>query len=152
MELVINNKKYIVEYSFEAALYEDCVTAAFNIFGGVFMAEAAQDMQKVIGNVANLPKKVVTLFYAGLLENNPVEDEQEAKGLLKQYFKEHKGEDGADFYGMIAKIGEQMREDGFFKQIGLEAMMTAAAEEMKKVPQDHKRKEKRQKQPRVLQN
>lgn len=136
MNMKIGNKDYKLEYTFEAALHEDCVEKVMNLFGGMAQAHENANNKEMIKEIAVMPGTVLTMFYAGLLENNPVASEDEAKGLLKQYFKENPDAEDANFYGMATAIIGQMEEDGFFKQIGL------ATEEKSQpmAPQDHKKK------------
>ena len=136
MVLKIGEKDYKLEYTFEAALNEECIEKTISMFGG--MADASKNMNNkdMLKEIASMPKTVVSLFYAGLLEHNPVETENDAKALLKQYFKENHEAKDANFYGMATAIIGQMEEDGFFKQIGL----VKPEEEEQKIPQDHKKK------------
>lgn len=144
MKLKIGEKDYELEYTFEAVLYEKCVEKIVELFGSVAAANevangkaddgAAKDALK---QMVGIPRTTITLFYAGLLENNPVETEDAAKALLKQYFKENPDAENGNFYGMMTAIMGQMDEDGFFKQIGL---TSEEAESQPKVPQDHKSK------------
>ena len=82
---------------------------------------------------SEIPDTVITAFYAGLMENNPVLNKVEAKKLLKAYFKENP--DHASFFDAYEMIRECMEEDGFFKLTGLDsvqAAMNRAEEEMQK--------------------
>ncbi|MEI1255979.1 hypothetical protein V8Q34_14645 [Blautia sp. JLR.GB0024] len=141
MVLKIGEKDYKLEYTFEAALNEECIEKTISMFGG--MADASKNMNNkdMLKEIASMPKTVVSLFYAGLLEHNPVETENDAKALLKQYFKENYEAKDANFYGMATAIIGQMEEDGFFKQIGLvKPEEEEQDEEEQKIPQDHKKK------------
>ena len=144
MNLKIGEKDYKLEYTFEAVLYEKCIEKIVDLFGSIAVAEVAEEdkanesvTKDALKQMVGFPRTVITLFYAGLLENNPVETEEEAKTLLKQYFKENPDADAGNFYGMMSAILEQMEEDGFFKQIGL---MDGPQKNQPKSPQDHKLK------------
>lgn len=145
MILSIGKKKYVLEYTFEAVLYERCIEKVVELFGSIAAANEVVDGNETIENViqdsikqmASIPRTTITLFYAGLLENNPVETEDDAKELLKQYFKENPDAENSTFYGMLTSIIGQMDEDGFFKQLGL---IGEEPENQPKVPQDHKPK------------
>lgn len=136
MNIKIGDKEYKLEYSFEAALYEECVGKVMNLFGGMAEAQNAKDNKEMIKEISAMPGTVVTMFYAGLLEHNPVDTEKDAKALLKQYFKENPEVKDASFYGMATTLIAQMEKDGFFKQIGL---MPEETESQPKVPQDHRK-------------
>ncbi|WP_024295055.1 hypothetical protein [Lacrimispora indolis] len=157
--LTIGGKDYKVEFSFEAAEYKDCVDSIFKVISGSYiMKNGPTDENEKISvatailngtsdMVSDIPKIAVTALYAGLLENNPVENEQAAKALFKQFVKENPDDECASFWGMYDFLRDCMEEDGFFKLTGMDkviAQMSEAAEEQKsksgKIPQDHKRK------------
>ena len=99
-----------------------------------------------IKNFSDLPRRVLTLFYAGLLEHHGAEGDgrvmskKAAKKLLSDYFREHKDEETGNFYGMMNLIITQMGEDGFFELAGLNNMFKTADKKNPKQPQDHKKK------------
>ena len=140
--LTIGGKEYQIEFSFDAAEKKAEMAEA--------MIDGTADM---ISDMASLS---ITCFYAGLLENNPVEDEKVARQLFKQFVKENPDDDRASFLGMYEFLKGCMEEDGFFKLTGLdkylkdmsEAMEKAAKEAEKgteqsalpKVPTDRKKK------------
>lgn len=143
MLLKIGGKDYKLEYTFEAVLHEKCVEKVVELFGSIAAANEAEEgtvsesiAKDAFKQMVGIPKTAITLFYAGLLEHNPVETEEDAKALLKQYFKENPEAEYATFYGMLTGILGQMEEDGFFKQIGL----VEEPESQPKEPQDHKKK------------
>lgn len=134
MKLNIREKEYILEYTFEAVASEDCIQKTLDMFSILENNEIA------IGEkMSTLPNTVISLFYAGLLENHAdeVKDERVARQLLKEYMKENKDDENATFYGVLMQIVEQMGIDGFFKQIGLGK---TSPKKEPKTPQDRKRK------------
>lgn len=144
MKLRIGEKDYELEYTFEAVLYERCIEKIVELFGSIAAANEVASgktdegvTKDALKQMVGIPRTTITLFYAGLLENNPVETEDAAKALLKQYFKENPDAENGNFYGMMTAIMGQMDEDGFFKQIGL---ISEEPESQPKVPQDHKKK------------
>lgn len=148
MKLIIENKPYEIEFTYAAAMYEDCVDGMFKFIGGAVSGAVNKRISSVFKSLVGTPKLTVTLFYAGLMEHNPVESEKEAFELLKKYFYENKGKKDANFGGMFVELTKQMETDGFLDLIGLtEAMnqLTESAnkqtEEMAKkvVPMDHQK-------------
>lgn len=123
--LTIGGKDYKIEYSFEAAEYKNCVDKAFKVISGAYMVRHGSfdedDKPGMMGilidgtadMVSDLPTMVLSFLYAGLLENNPVADEQEAKALFKQFIKENSEDDRASFYGMFEFLKQCMEDDGF---------------------------------------
>lgn len=142
----IGGKEYKLEYSFEASMYSDCVTAMITILQNM----GSGDPHDIIESMGDLPRTAVTLFYAGLLEHHGIEGDNtvrnmaDAKRLAKQYILEQ-GENG-NFYTLLTLCVDQMGEDGFFKLVGLEELMSEDQTEEEIMPkpipqpQDHKKK------------
>lgn len=134
MKLIIGEKEYTLEYTFEAVASEDCVKKAVELLTSLDDKE-----KKLSEQIGMMPNTVISLFHGGLLENHSeeVQCEKDARELLKQYMKENKGDNEATFYGVMMKIIEQMGEDGFLAQIGLGE---TSPKKEQKTPQDRKRK------------
>lgn len=152
--LNIGGKEYKLEYSFEAAEHRDTVQKMFNVLSGAYLVRsgitgeekkdevAGAMIDGVSAMVADIPHIVKTAFYSGLLENNPV-SEDEAVSLMKQYMKENK----IGYNKLYEEIKSCMEDDGFFDLSGLTDMIqsmnknmtTAAKEKAMKAPQDHKK-------------
>lgn len=99
-------------------------------FGETFRIDHFAIKGGLIIKTSEMPNTVLTAFYAGLLENNAVMNEKEAGKLLKQYFKEHAGDETATFPGFFNFIKECMEDDGFFKLSGLDKMIENQAKAM----------------------
>ena len=155
----IGDKEYTLEFTFEAAECRGLVQSMFNILSGAYILRnaggaVAGDLSKEEENatafrcmvdgssemVADIPHICRVGFYAGLLENNEV-SEDEAKELMKQYMKENK----ISFHGMYELLKQCMEDDGFFDLSGLREMSESMNEEMEekitKIPQDHRKKQ-----------
>lgn len=145
LELRIGNKDYKIEYTIEASLYKDCTEQITTLMSEMFSPEENKGIKDVISTMTNIPQTTLTMFYAGLLENHgedgdgSVQSISDAKKLIKQYMSEHKDDETGNFFGVMKLLIEQMGEDGFFKQIGLEQVAEVPTKEVKK-PQDHKKK------------
>ena len=151
--LEINGKEYKLEFTIEASLYKDCTEKVAGFMSNVASAEDEEDKKKdnkskikeLISTMSDIPQTTLTMFYAGLLEHHGEDGDQtvmslhDAKKLIKQYFKEHENDETGNFYGVMQILLEQMAEDGFFKQIGLEQIAEQTTQEVK-TPQYHKRK------------
>lgn len=142
--LTIGGKDYKFEYSIEASLYKDCAEKVTGVIFGTAMS--ANDVQKMISQMADIPSIALTLFYAGLLEYHGAEGDgsvnniSDAKKLLRQYFAEHKEDGTGNFYGILNMCIDQMIEDNFFEQIGLGNMTEEVEAPKAKTPTDHKKK------------
>lgn len=149
--LNINGKDYTLEYSFMAAEHNETVQKMFNVVSGAYLIKRADlvgeskeqmAMAMLDGTgemVADIPHIVKTAFYSGLLENHDV-SEEDAYDLMKQYMKENK----ISFRKLFDDIKTCMEDDGFFDLSGLTEMMEemnkSVQEQVKKKPQDHKKK------------
>ena len=147
--ITVNGNEYKLEFGFEAAECKDFIKKMFDVVSGAILVKNAQDMSKPTsedmidgsGNmIAELPHICVTAFYAGLLENNPV-PQDEAKTLMKAYMKENK----LSFKMLYEELRQCMEDDGFFDLSGLREMSESMNEEMEekitKIPQDHRKKQ-----------
>lgn len=165
MEFNVGDKKYVLEYTFEAAENQKCVDAMTDIFGGAMMTKIdetkseALQIRDFLMTISDLPRMAMDMFYAGLLENHgedgdgTITSRLDAKRLYKQFCKENPEDAMAtSYYGLITVISTQMEEDGFFKRTGMGDIldnMNSAAEKAKKPrkqPQDHKKKQPTKKQ------
>lgn len=147
--ITVNGNEYKLEFSFEAVEHKELVKKMFDIVSGAIFVKSAKDLSKPTsedmidgsGNmIAELPHICVTAFYAGLLENNPV-PQDEAKTLMKAYMKENK----LSFKMLYEELRQCMEDDGFFDLSGLREMSESMNEEMEekitKIPQDHRKKQ-----------
>lgn len=143
MVLNIKGKDYTFEFTIEASLYNKCTESIAGLFADLSIAQEEQDIKKTISSLGNLPQTTLTMFYAGLMEyhSDEITSIDDAKNLLRDYFKEHKEDGKGNFYEVMQLMLEQMENDGFFEQIGLTQMLTEEnqVKEVKK-PQDHKKK------------
>ena len=147
--ITVNGSEYKLEFSFEAVEHKELVKKMFDIVSGAIFVKSAKDLSKPTsedmidgsGNmIAELPHICVTAFYAGLLENNPV-PQDEAKTLMKAYMKENK----LSFKMLYEELRQCMEDDGFFDLSGLREMSESMNEEMEEkitnIPQDHRKKQ-----------
>lgn len=147
--ITVNGKDYKLEYSFMAAEHKDTVQKMFNVVSGAYIVKRANAIKEedaaeamIEGTsemVADIPHIVKTAFYSGLLENENV-SEDKAYEIMKAYMKENK----ISYRKLFDDIKECMEDDGFFDLSGLTEMLNemnkSVEENMKKIPQDHKRK------------
>lgn len=142
--LTIGGNEYKVEFSFEAAEYKDCVDKVFKVVSGGYIMKrgitgkedksemATAIMDGTADMFSDMASLSITCLYAGLLENNPVEDEKAARALFKQFVKENPDDERATFPGMYEFLKKCMEEDGFFKLTGLDKYLKDMSEAMEK--------------------
>lgn len=126
----IGEKEISLEFTFAAAECKSLVQNMFNVASGAYIVKNSLSESQKGGNaaasiidgtsemVADIPKICRVAFYAGMLENNPV-NEDEAKELMKQYMKENK----LSFYRLFEDLKKYMEEDGFFDLSGITEML-----------------------------
>lgn len=147
LTLNIGGKDYNIEFTIEASLYNECTEKVTNLMVSIGEAQDKADIKSVLSSMSDIPQTTLTMFYAGLLEHHgadvgdgAIASIRDAKLLIRKYFDEHKEDDKGNFYSVMEMLIEQMGEDGFFRQIGLEQMMKKGSQKPVKVPQDHKKK------------
>lgn len=149
----IAGKDYKFEFTIEASLYNECTEKVTGLMFALSGSDGKEDIKDILSSLADIPQTTLTMFYAGLLEHHgedgdgTILDKKDAKKLIKQYFEEHKEDGTGNFYGVMLEMIACMKDDDFFKQIGLDKMMTQEEEEQAeaqkkepKKPQDHKKK------------
>ena len=93
----VNEKEYVLEFSFEAAERKEVVQDMFNILSGTYIIKNASRSKSagaamlngVTEMVADIPRIAREAFYVGLLENQNL-SAAEAKEVMKSYMKENK--------------------------------------------------------------
>ena len=139
----IGENEYTLEFTFEAAEHKELVQAMLEMMSGAYfakkgLAEEEEDKNKKVAMaaamidgasemVADVPRVCRIAFYAGLLENNPVK-EDEARAFMKQYMKEN----NLSFSKLFEDLKKCMEDDGFFDLSGIKDMiqqMNSAAQE-----------------------
>lgn len=112
MNITVNGKEYILEYTFEAAECHECIDAAMDIFGGMMTAKIdskhSEEMQvrDFLMSLSDLPRMAMDMFYAGLLENHgtgpdgdgTITSRADARCLYKQFCKENPEDERATSY------------------------------------------------------
>ena len=135
----INETEYVLEYSFKAVEHKETVQKMFNVMSGAYLVKDADPETAETGKgtalatmingvsemIADVPHIVKCAFYAGLLENHAL-SEEEAYQLMKQYMKENK----YSFNKLFEDIKACMEDDGFFDLSGLNDMMEKMSQNM----------------------
>ena len=125
--IIVNEKEYKLEFTFEAAEHKELVQKMFNIITGAYLVRGDNITTSLIDGsadmISDIPQVCKIAFYAGLLENNPLSAD-EAKTLMKIYMKDSK----LSYRGLFEELKQCMEDDGFFDLSGL----TEAINEMNK--------------------
>lgn len=146
-KITIGEKEYTFKFSVGASLYNECTEAILDslISGGKVQGYAqVNDYDSAINNlvtsISDIPKKALTLFYAGLIEyhgtgrngDGTVKSIEDAQEILVEYIGENIGEDGKAKVTMASVFRQMMDiigDDNFFEIAGinetLEQMMAS---------------------------
>lgn len=134
--ITVSGKEYKIEFTIEASLYNECVTKTIDLMSNIFITaedNTPEGIKELLKSLSDIPYTTLVMFYAGLLEYHAdeIQSLNDAKALVKVFMRENKDNDEySNFYGIMQMLLECMSDDGFFKQIGLEQMMTQAEEEV----------------------
>lgn len=138
--VTINGKEYKIEFSIEASLYEDCSGCIMDYFINAGLIDGAAqtgDTDRAVDSfkkaLTSIPQRALTLFYAGLMENQPEITKERAKFLLKEYIKES----GKSFSDVLNEMLKCVEEDSFFEMIGLDKMFQNQESNTKKKKEEH---------------
>lgn len=135
----IGDKDYKIEFTIEASLFNECTEKVTGLMYAMSEAGNAENIKNMISSMSDIPQTTLTMFYAGLLEHHgedgdkSVLSKNDAKKLIKQYFKEHSEDETGNFYGFMEILIGQMVDDGFFNQIGLVQVANQTKEQKKTV-------------------
>ena len=147
-----NNKEYKLEFSYEAAECKELVQKMFNVRSGAYLVSESDNLEKdpsvldmlkgTVSMISDIPSICRIGFYAGLLENNQV-TEEESKDIMKSFMKEN----NISYRKLYDELNKCMEDDGFFDLSGITEAVTeifGEQEEQKpkkttKTPQDHKK-------------
>ena len=163
-KITIDGKEYTIEFSIEATLYNECTESVMAFFIAPQAIESQVEnsteeneatrfengIKRSISEMADVPQKALTLFYAGLLEHHgtdsgdgSVKSVKDAKKLLVTYMREN---ENVNLYDVLTDMINEMGNDNFFDKSGLSKMMENMNKEAEKQtkqlkqPQDHKKK------------
>lgn len=130
-KFTVDGTEYKLEFSFEAAMDNNCVQKMFEMLTGAYIyksipgsptAEITENMG-IIATVegfsrmfADTPMVCRIAFRAGLRENHPDLSDSEATELMKRYMKNKK----FGFNDLFNDLVECMEKDGFFKLTNLD--------------------------------
>lgn len=152
--ITIDKKEYIVEFSIEATLYNECTEKIMDMITNVGVAQATMEsddisnedktdtaIRTVISNTADIPQRALILFYAGLLEHHgtdngdgSVRSKNDAKRLLTAYLRENEGK---SLYDVMNEMTEEIINDHFFEMIGVDKVMNNANQQFQETTESH---------------
>lgn len=129
-KISINEKEYVLEYSFEAVEHQSVLQ---ELFDAMFGSHMLCDVSVLISDVPHIVKYA---FYAGLMENQEI-SEEEAYQLMKRYLKENK----CSFNQLLEVITQCMEDDGFFQSSEKEPYIEERLSESNRISSQNENKE-----------
>lgn len=143
--ITVNEKEYVLEFSFEAAERKEVVQDMFNILSGTYIIKNASSgksagtamLNGVTEMVADIPRIAREAFLAGLLENHKL-SAAEAKEVMKSYMKEN----NLTYNDLFEETKTCMEDDGFFDLSGITKMIQTMNQSIEKVKPEKKGKKK----------
>lgn len=140
--LKIKEKEYKVKFGYNSFCDTDLMertTTLLKIFQG---AEVEDDRDvSAAGKIKDLFTCVRDLLFVGFEKYNPVENLKQIGDLLDDYHDEAK-EEKRGILDLFTKLTEELMNEGFLADL-MASMEEAAEKEMPKMPQDHKKPQKK---------
>ena len=141
----VNEKEYVLEFSFEAAERKEVVQDMYNILSGTYIIKNVSNRKSakttmfngIAEMIADVPKIARESFYAGLLENHKL-SESEAKDIMKSYMKENK----LTYNDLFEEIKVCMEDDGFFDLSGITKMIQILNQSLQEAMSEKENKKK----------
>lgn len=154
MSLKVGDKTYQVKYSIAATLCEECVERVTDLMMRFETLDSQngdvqESLQQFFHSFSAIAPTTLAMLYAGLMQyhgrrgDKTVMSKDDAEDLLIQYIEENKDNEDGNMYSLMEKLMNQMGEDDFFKQIGLDkigAKVTEAVSEAENKPKRGGRK------------
>lgn len=150
MALKIGDKTYQIKYSVAATLCEECVERVTDLMMRFETLDSnsgdvQEQLQQFFHSFSGIAPTTLSMLYAGLMQyhgrrgDKTVMSKDDAEDLLIQYIEENKGNDDGNMYSLMQKLMNQMGEDDFFKQIGLDQIGEKATEAVSETQNKPKR-------------
>lgn len=145
MELKVKDKIYKVKFGYNSFCDTDLMDRTSDLLR-VFSMEGTKDDNDVygMGRVKDLFSCVRDLLFVGFKKFNPVETVQEVGEILDDYQEEATEEDNRGIVDLFTKLTEELMNEGFLGNLmhQMAENQTDETESVKRIPQDHKKKEK----------
>ena len=144
MILNVKGAEYVVAFGYNSFCDTDLMERTESLVK-LFNGSDKNDSEIGVSRVRELFLTVRSLLFVGFQKENPVKTEQEVGNILDDYVNEET-EENRGILELFLKISDELFNKGFLK--GLIAEMGDQTEEeqateIRKIPQDHKRRQKK---------
>lgn len=145
MTIKVKDKEYKVKFGYNSFCDTDLMDRTSDLLRIFQGAEVENDKDvSGMGKIKDLFSCVRDLLYVGFKKNNPVETVQDVGDILDDYHDEAAEDDKRGILDLFTKLTEELMHEGFLGD--LMEQMNKTTEEMEKVvkiPQDHKKPQKK---------
>ena len=143
MILQVKDKEYKVKFGYNSFCDTDLMDRTNDLIMIFHNAEVEDDKDVTgMGKIKELFCCVRDLLFVGFQKFNPVETVQEVGNILDDYHGEATEEDRRGVLELFTKLSEELMNEGFLGDL-FETMNNEEAEQQAKIPQDHKKPQKK---------
>ena len=143
MVLNVKGKEYKVKFGYNSFCDTDLMDRTSDLLK-IFQGADVEDDKDVtgMGKIKELFSCVRDLLYVGFKKNNPVETVQEVGDILDDYHDEATEEDKRGILDLFTQLTEELMREGFLADL-MEQMAKTTEEKVVKIPQDHRKSQKK---------
>ena len=143
MVLNVKGKEYKVKFGYNSFCDTDLMDRTSDLLK-IFQGADVEDDKDVtgMGKIKELFSCVRDLLYVGFKKNNPVETVQEVGDILDDYHDEATEDDKRCILDLFTQLTEELMREGFLADL-MEQMEQTTEEKVVKIPQDHKKSQKK---------
>ena len=143
MVLNVKGTEYKVKFGYNSFCDTDLMDRTSDLLK-IFQGADVEDDKDVtgMGKIKELFSCVRDLLYVGFKKNNPVETVQEVGDILDDYHDEATEEDKRGILDLFTQLTEELMREGFLGDL-MEQMAKTTEEKVVKIPQDHKKSQKK---------
>ena len=143
MVLNVKGKEYKVKFGYNSFCDTDLMDRTSDLLK-IFQGADVEDDKDVtgMGKIKELFSCVRDLLYVGFKKNNPVETVQEIGDILDDYHDEATEDDKRGILDLFTQLTEELMREGFLGDL-MEQMAQTTEEKVVKIPQDHKKSQKK---------
>lgn len=141
MTLKVKENEYKIKFGYNSFCDTDLMDRTSDLLK-MFQNEEVEDDTDVtgMGKIKDLFVCVRDLMHVGFKKYNPVETVQEIGDILDDYHDESTEEKSHGILDLFTELTNELMNEGFLGDLMTE--MEAKEEELKKIPQDHKKPKK----------
>lgn len=149
LTLKVRDKEYKIKFGYNSFCDTDLMDRVEELLRTLYGSGAKNDSDiRVMGELKTLLTCTRELLFVGFAKHNPVESAQEVGDIIDDYHDEATEEDERNILDLFLKLTEELMSKGFLGEI-LEKLnqeevgVEPETEKVTKIPQDHKKPQKK---------